>query len=111
MIDIARLNKRITFVKCTEHKNELEQSIQGYLDVKTVWASLEPVSGKEFYNANKTENQTAYTVYVRYTKDITPDMLIKYKKRKFYISAVLNVMEKNEILKIMCYEKDGDTFE
>lgn len=111
MIDVGRLNKRISFLEYSTYKNELEQEVQEYIKVKKVWASVEPVSGKEYYNANKVENQTAYTVYVRYTEGIKPDMLIRYKSKKLYIKEVLNIMEKKELLKIICFEKEGDYFE
>lgn len=111
MIDVGRLNKRIAFFEYSEKSNELEQAVYELKKVRTMWASVEPVSGKEYYNANKTENQVAYIVYTRYVKGITPNMIIKFGTRKFYISAVMNIMERNEMLKIMCFEKEGDTFE
>lgn len=104
-MDIGRTNKRVTFCKYKETKNELIQDEQGLKEIKTVWASVEPTRGREYQEAQRIRSELTYKITTRYHKDITPDMLIKYKDRYFQIVSIINVREGNEMLEIVCIEK------
>ncbi|MCI8748719.1 MAG: phage head closure protein [Lachnospiraceae bacterium] len=73
--------------------------------VKTVWASVEPVRGREYQEAQRIRPELTYKITTRYHKEVTPDMFIKYKDRYFNIISVINVRERNEMLEIVCTEK------
>ena len=88
-----------------EKENELNQVQQELCPVRTVWASVEPKSGREYTEADKDRPELTYVITVRYQKDITPDMLIQFKKRLFYIKSIRNIREANEMLEISCIEK------
>ena len=47
VINIGKLNKRITFMKLQDKTDELGQSREVLSEFKTVWASLYPVRGAE----------------------------------------------------------------
>lgn len=105
MIDIGRLNKRITFCRYEEVENELHQLKQELVEVKKVWASVEPTRGKEYTEAQRLRPELTYKIYTRYLSGITPDMYIKYKNMIFEIVSVADVRMNNEILEIYCTEK------
>lgn len=109
MLDIGRLNKRITFCRYVETENELGQCVQALEEVKTVWATVEPTTGKEYYDAQKVRNEQTWNIYTRYFIDINTDMKIKYKERLFNIISVINYREGNEMLKIVCTERVMNT--
>ena len=73
-MDIGRLNKRVTFCRYSEEENELKQLRQQLKPIKTVWATVEPKSGREYIEADKERPELTYIITVRYQKDITPDM-------------------------------------
>lgn len=104
-MDIGRTNKRITFCRNEERENELLQTEQALAEVKTVWASVEPTRGREYQEAQRIRPELTYKVTTRYHKEITPDMLIRYKGRWFEIVSVINVRERNEMLEIICVER------
>lgn len=104
-MDIGRTNKRITFCKYEEIKNELKQDEQQLTEVKTVWASVEPTRGREYQEAQRIRPELTYKITTRYHKGITPDMFIKFKDRIFQIVSIINVRERNEMLEIICTEK------
>lgn len=104
-MDIGRTNKRITFCRYEEKENELLQSEQALVEVKTVWASVEPTRGREYQEAQRVRPELTYKITTRYHKGITPDMLIKFKDRFFNIISIINVRERNEMLEIVCTEK------
>ena len=105
MMDIGRTDKRITFCRYEEKENALSQIGQALTEVKTVWASVEPMRGREYQEAQRIRPELTYKVTTRFHKGITPDMFIKYKERCFNIFSIINVKEKNEMLEIICTEK------
>lgn len=104
-MDIGRTNKRVTFCRYEEHKNELLQNEQVLIEKMTVWASVEPTCGREYQEAQRIRPELTYKVTTRYHKDITPDMFIRFKDRYFQIVSIINVKERNEMLEIVCIEK------
>ena len=104
-MDIGRANRRVTFCRSAEEENELNQLQQQLKPVRTVWASVEPKSGREYIEADKERPELTYIITVRYQEGITPDMFIKFKGRLFAIKSIRNIREANEMLEIACTEK------
>ena len=102
------LRQRITFLKPSpsENTDTLNARTVDYIEYKTVWASVLPMSGKEYAEAQKLRSETTYNVIVRYRPDITTDMKIRYGKKELNIISVLNIGERKEILKIIAAETD-----
>lgn len=107
-MDIGRTNKRVTFCRYEETENELEQTQQTLRRIRTVWASVEPKSGREYIEAEKEHPELTYLITTRYFKDVTPDMFIEFKGRLFNIKSIRNIREANEMLEISCTEKIDD---
>lgn len=99
------LRHRITFQRLVETTNEVGEVVQKLQDYTTVWAAIEPTSGREYYEAQKIQPELTYKITIRYLPDITPDMVIKYKNRLFQINNIINPDERNFILELMCIEK------
>ncbi|MED1419021.1 phage head closure protein [Bacillus smithii] len=104
----SKLRHRITFQRYDENAtNEngfpLEED-QRWQDVKTVWAMVKTLQGREYYAAATTQNENTVRFVIRYTSGINPDMRIKYKKRTFEILTVINDDELNKTLTIICKE-------
>ena len=117
-MDIGRLNKRITFIQYKDTDNngipyvdEYGRNIQKLVPYKTVWASVEPISGKESLEADRNKNELTHRIYTRYLPDTTVDMIIDFKGRKFRIESVINYREENEMLQFACTEMAGDRIE
>ncbi len=104
-MDIGRTNKRITLCRYTEKENCLNQTEQVLQEVRTVWASVEPTRGREYQEAQRIRPELTYKITMRYQKDVTSDMLIRFRHRYFKIVSVINVRERNEMLEIVCIEK------
>ena len=103
-IQIGKLNKRITFMDYAFVEDEIGQEIQKLTDVKTVWGSLYPVRGAEYYEAAKIRAKTTYKCYVRYIPNITTNMLLKHKDTMYTIESVIDVDMEQKMLEIYCTE-------
>lgn len=83
---------------------DLEQESEVWNDVFSCWANVNPISGREYYQAETVNSDLTHRIRLRYRKGITPDMRILYKDRIFYIVSVINEYEKNYALQLMCRE-------
>jgi SPP1 family predicted phage head-tail adaptor len=107
MLDIGRLRHRIVFLKPTEEeKNSFKESVPVYTEFASVRAAVEPMTGKEYAEAQKIRAETTYNITTRYVKGITSDMKIRFGEKEFDIVSILNIGERNEQLKIVASEKD-----
>lgn len=77
-------------------------------DVMTVWASIEPLRGREYVEAQNTKAELTTRIRMRYRPGITPGMRVVYQGRTFDIQSVINVNEQNYHLELMCIEKVAD---
>lgn len=98
-MDPGKLNKRITF-----QLQDLDSEDEEWEDIATTWASINPISGKEYYSAETINSDLTHKIRLRYRRGITPDMRILYNGRIFYIVSVINEYEKNTMLQLMCRE-------
>lgn len=102
-MDVGRLNKRITLCAYMEEKNELLQIEHKLKEIKTVWASVEPLRGREYQEAQKIRPELTYKITIRY-REVSPDMIIKYKGKLFEVVSGINIKENNSVLELMCTE-------
>lgn len=72
-----------------------------------VWASVTPLSGREYEESQKLRAETTYNIKLRYSADIKSNFKILYKNRIFEIISVLNLDSRNRELKLVCSEVDG----
>lgn len=108
-MDIGRTNKRITFCRYEEQTNELGQQQQTLKRVRTVWASVEPKSAREYQEAEKDRPELTHIITTRYFNDITPDMFIEFRGRQFSIvGPPRNIRENNEMLEFTCIERTDE---
>lgn len=95
---------RITFQSFNETTNENGFPVQDWTDVKTVWAMIKTLQGREYYEAAATQNENTVRFVIRYTTGINPDMRIKYKDRTFEILSIINDDELKKTLTIIAKE-------
>jgi SPP1 family predicted phage head-tail adaptor len=76
------------------------------LEAFAVCAGVEPLTGKEYEEAQKLRAETTYRVTTRYFGGITPDMKVLFRNKTLHIVSVINVEERNRELAITAYE-DG----
>jgi SPP1 family predicted phage head-tail adaptor len=70
----------------------------------TVWASIKPVSGREYFNASGERAEVTHTIGILYGPTVAPRDRIVYGSRMFDIKSVINVDERNRELLLMCTE-------
>lgn len=70
----------------------------------TLWASVEPLSGREYFYSHQIKAEITHRVKIRYREDITTKMRIKHGDRVLEIESILDKKERRQILEILCRE-------
>lgn len=96
----GELRHKITLQKPPEYG----QAEDAYTDVATVWANINPISGRELFAAEQFASEITHKVRIRYRNGITPSMRVKYGTRTFEIMYVINEYERDRIIQLMCKE-------
>lgn len=105
MVEVGKLNKRITLQRVSETTDDMGQDKVGWEDYKTIWATVKPYKSSEYNFMGKLKPEITHRIYVRYRKDITSDMRILYHGRILAITAPpLDIDERHELLEIQCEE-------
>ena len=106
---IGKLRHKIYLLKPVVTKDEVGQEIENLELQKTVWASIEPLSGKEFFSAKQVNSEVNSKITIRYIESLLPHWGVQFGHRVFNIEAIINFKEKNKYLQLLCSEKVGET--
>jgi len=87
-----------------ESQNDLGESLKSWTLFKKAWAEIKPISGKEFFQASKENNEVSHRVIIRFIDGILPSMRVKFKDRFFDIESSRDYFERNKYLELMCKE-------
>jgi SPP1 family predicted phage head-tail adaptor len=102
---INALNKRVTFRIPTDPTTaDIEQP--EYIDGKTVWAAVQPLRGREFWQAQAVQSESTVKITTRYISGIKPDFQIRLPNEgeniDYEITNIIDVNMLHEWLEFMC---------
>lgn len=103
-MDAGRLDKRITIQSVAVTRNAIGEPIQSWADVATVWAAVEPVQGREFWEQQQVQSEVTTRIRIRYRAGITAAMRVVYGSRLLNIRSVIDPKERHDELQLMCSE-------
>lgn len=102
MINIGRLRNRIQILEFNESENELGQTINGLVPIRTVWAEIHPLKARECIETGLTQTETNYKITMRYFEGLTEEMVIEYKGEQFSIVSKCDIEMKHLFYELMC---------
>jgi SPP1 family predicted phage head-tail adaptor len=109
-MEAGKLRHRITIQSVPVTRSSTGATVVGTPeDFVEVWASVEPISGREWYDAARTNSEVTHRVRMRYYPGITASMRVLFRSRVFDIRSVLNIDERNRELHLMCREMTDAT--
>lgn len=109
-MDAGRLRHRVTIQSVTETRDTTTGAIAtSWADVATVWAAIEPLSGREFIAAQGAQAEIVARILIRYRDDVVAKMRVVSGSRVYNIRAVLQDKESGtEHLTLMVAEGVND---
>jgi len=107
----GQFRHKITLMKLVTTQDEIGNTIEEWQPVRTCWAAIKTVNGREYFAAASVQAERTYRFIIRYTPGINETMKIDYQGRLFDIQSVLNDDEGRKTLTIIATERvaaDGE---
>lgn len=104
-MEAGTLRHRITLRKKTVTRDTRGGEVVSRATFATVWASVEPLQGREYFAADKENAEVTHRIRLRYLKGVTSSMDVLWGTRVFDIESVLNIGERNRELHLMAVEE------
>ena len=102
---IGEMRHRITFQKSTQMDDGYGGGEQIWTDIFSVWASVEPISGREYYEAMAVQHQVTHRIKTRYRSDVTPEMRVTHDGKIYGVESVVDIGMRHRFLEILCREQ------
>ena len=101
---IGPLRHRVAIQTGTPSQDEYGGVTLTFSTVATVWASVEPMSGRELVSAQQQHAETSHRIRVRYTANVTQQSRIVWESRTFEVVSLIDNKEEKRMIELMCKE-------
>jgi len=100
-MQIGKMNKRVVVQTATEVRDAVGEPIRTWADTATVWAQIEPLSGRELLMGEQVTSEATVRVWLRYRTLTTANRLTEGGDT-YEIQSVRNVNSHDRLLECMC---------
>ncbi len=101
-MNAGKLRHQVTIKKPIETQNSYGEPEVRWQDIATVWAQVEPLRGREYFASKQMVAEVEVRITIRYRSDVTAKMKIAKGTDEYLIETIINVMERNRELQLMC---------
>lgn len=98
------LKHRITIQILETLTNENGFEIETWIDFKDLWAKIENLHGREYFEAAAVQAENTVKFTIRYTDEINTDMKILFKDKQYNITSIDNIKYANKFIEIKAME-------
>lgn len=99
------LRHRVTIEQQSVSRGTDGEEIVSWVELATVWAAVEPLSGREFFAANQIQSELSHRIRMRHRGDVTPKMRVHWDGRLFDVETVIADRTHARELHLMCVER------
>lgn len=107
-LSAGRLRHRVTIQEQSTVPDAFGQPITTWGDVATVWAAVEPLQGREFFNSDQINAEVTARIRIRWRDGLTAAMRVSFDSRLYNIEAIITPKEIHEEIQLMCSEGVND---
>lgn len=105
---MGNLRHSVTIEKNTEVLDAAGSPKDSWSAFATVFARLEPLTGRELYAAQQFSTALSHKVTIHYLVGVIPKMRISFGTRRLNILSVENMGERNRFMSLMCEERSRE---
>ena len=111
----GRLRHRVTIEKPVETANATGERIKTWVTYAEVWASVEPVQGREFFSAQQIQSSVSTRIRIRFNAGVNEKMRVKFVADRtlgithyYDIESVIAVRERRHEMQLMCIRRGAE---
>jgi SPP1 family predicted phage head-tail adaptor len=97
----GKLTERITIQSLTLGQDTFGDPTKTWTDFETVWASVEPLQGREYYAAQQMQSEVTTRFRIRYLEGLDTTMSIMYAGERYNIISIIDPNERHRELHLM----------
>ena len=86
-------------------ENEVGEEVQVPQKLCELWADVNPIRGKEYFEVQKIVPEMQYKITTRYRQGINQAMIVKWGDKELNINSIIDISGKEENMELMCTEK------
>lgn len=101
---LGPLRHRISFEARATGRDEFGQPVEGWTLIAQVWASVEPLSGRELIGGQQVQGEVTHRIRCRYYPGIETADRILFGARPFEVRSLINSREVGASLEILAVE-------
>lgn len=90
MRNVGRMRK-VSIERLTETRGEYGEATRSWSPHKTMYAEVKPISGREYFAADKETTMRTILFYMHYTKDISVKDRIAYESEHYDITYIREI--------------------
>lgn len=103
-IESGKLRHRITIQQRSTTQDVYGEPTDTWTTFATVWASVEPIIGREFFASEQVQAEVTTKIRIRNLDGILPKMRVSFGSKIYDIKAIMNIEERNREILLMCEE-------
>ncbi|MDI1342409.1 phage head closure protein [Polaromonas sp.] len=96
------LDQRVTVERLSVGVDEIGQPYSIWAALVTVWAAVEPLSGREYIAAMSAQSEVTTRIRLRYRPGITSADRVNHEGTLYNITSVIDYKSRNHELVLMC---------
>jgi len=100
----GKLRHKIVIQSLSQSRDSYGGVSTTYATENTRWASIEPLQGRELFNAQQNSADITIKITLRHYAGLSPTQRITHSSRTFEIISVINPNERDEMTIVMCKE-------
>lgn len=90
----GKLDRRVTIKSRVETQNSFGEAVISYTNLATVWAEVNPLSGREVFSAAQTYPQDSLKVKIRHRTDVDEKCQIIIDSVEYNIAYIAEIGRK-----------------
>lgn len=101
-MNAGQLDQRVSIERQVSTQDEIGQPINAWLPIVSCWASVLPISGREYFAAAAMQASVTTRVTMRFRPGITAADRIKHGDKVYGIESVIDHRSARRELVLMC---------
>jgi SPP1 family predicted phage head-tail adaptor len=100
----GKLRHQIAIMQAVETRSATGQPVVTWATFATVFASVEPLRGREFFASKQIQAQVDVRIRIRYLEGVVPKMRVIFGTKTYLIDSVIDPEERHIEMQIMAQE-------
>ena len=109
IMNAGSLDRKISFLSYKEIENEVGATEQQLVELFKTWGRIEPIRGREYYEAQKLKESQLFKITIRYRVNVDESMIIQYQNQLYQIQHITDPYMAHEVLELHCIIKSRGT--